>query len=76
MLSTKYCNREIFAELNFCKVLKPGVGQCMPGFLKLLLSVSVCVRVCACLFVCMCVRACVRVCPETINNQWCDIDPV
>ena len=54
----KISQQKNFAELNFCKVFKPGVGQCMPSFLKLFLPVSVCIYVCV--FVCLCVCVCAR----------------
>ena len=59
-------------------LIKPGMYQHMPGFLKLLLSgKSVCVFVCVCLCLCICVYVsvsvfiymCMWVCQlEAINN--------
>ena len=45
-------------------IFKPGAlaaGQCVPGFLELLLSANVCMHVCVC--VCVCVST-----PKAMNN--------
>ena len=46
----------------------PACGQCVPGFLVLLLSANVCLRVCLCL--CPPLRLLI-----TSGLMWCDIDP-
>ena len=61
-------------NINQPYLFKPGAsaeGQCVPGFLELLLSANVCMLVCV--FACVCVPPRLLI---TSGVMWCNIDPI
>ena len=55
---------------QICQFLNQAHAGHMPGFLKLLLSMNVCMHMCLCVCVCPPPRLLI-----TSGVMWCDIDP-